>query len=90
MKGEEINPLDIDFGLYPDVTKARYLDVYEDVYAEMVSASKFDENSDLSTTYLGQTNTPEKPKSRLRKDFPSLVKGLLQENYWMAQNVKFC
>ena len=39
LKGEEIDPLDIDFGLYPDVTKARYLDVYEDVYAEMVSAS---------------------------------------------------
>ena len=51
LKGEEIDPLDIDFGLYPDVTKARYLDVYEDVYAEMVSASKFDKNSDLSTTY---------------------------------------
>ena len=47
--------LDIDFGLYPDVTKARYLDVYEDIYAEMVYASKFDENSDLSMTYLEQT-----------------------------------
>ena len=91
LKDEEIETLDIDFGLYPDVTKARYLDVYEDVYAEMVSASKFDENSDLSTTYLGQTKNDQKnQKSRLRKDFPSLVKGLLQENYWMAQNVKFC
>ena len=42
LKNEEIETLDIDFGLYPDVTKARYLDVYEDVYAEMISASKFD------------------------------------------------
>ena len=43
LKNEKIETLDIDFGLYPDVTRARYLDVYEDVYAEMVSASKFDE-----------------------------------------------
>ena len=56
LKDEERETLDIDFGLYPDVTKARNLDVYEDIYAEMVYASKFDENSDLSTTYLGQTN----------------------------------
>ena len=54
LKQEKGETLDIDFSLYPDVTKARYLDVYEDVYAEMVYASKFDESSDLSTTYLGQ------------------------------------
>ena len=52
LKEEKRETLDIDFGLYPDVTKARYLDVYEDIYAEMVYASKFDENSDLSMTVL--------------------------------------
>ena len=81
LKEEPLLSLDIDFGLYPDVTKARYLDVYEDVYAEMVCASKFDENSDLSMTYLGQTNMTRNTKLRLKKDFPSLAKGLLQENY---------
>ena len=75
LKGEEINPLDIDFGLYPDVTKARYLDVYEDVYAEMVSASKFDENSDLSMTYLGQTNTTRKTKIKAEERFPITGQG---------------
>ena len=49
LKDEERETLDVDFGLYPDVTKARYLDAYEDIYAEMVYANKFDENSDLST-----------------------------------------
>ena len=53
LREEKREALDIDFGLYPDVTKARYLDVYEDIYAEMVYSSKFDENSDLSTMYLG-------------------------------------
>ena len=49
LKEEERKTLDVDFGLYPDVTKSRYLDVYEDIYAEMVYANKFNENLDLST-----------------------------------------
>ena len=44
----------LTLGLYPDITKARYLDVYEDIYAEIVFANKFNKNSDLSMTYLGQ------------------------------------
>ena len=56
LKEEPLLALDIDFGIYPDMTKARYLDVYEDIYAEMVYASKFDEISDLSMMYLGQTD----------------------------------
>ena len=46
MKNEKGETLNVDFGLYPDVTKARYLDIYEGIYAEMVYASIFDENSD--------------------------------------------
>ena len=55
LKDNKRETLDIDFGLYPDVTKTRYLDVYEGIYAEMVYANKFNENSDLSMTYLGKT-----------------------------------
>ena len=32
LKEEERKTLDIDFGLYPDITKSRYLDIYEDIY----------------------------------------------------------
>ena len=53
LKEKKGETLDVDFGLYPDVTKSRYLDAYEDVYAEMVYTDKFNENSDLSMTYLG-------------------------------------
>ena len=67
--------LDINFGLYADVTKARYLDVYEDVYAEMVCASKFDENSDLSTTYLGQTNMTRNTRIKAEERFPITGQG---------------
>ena len=56
----------------------------------MVYANKFNENSDLSMTYLGQTKMMRDTKIKAEESFLSLVRGLLQENYWMARNVKFC
>ena len=70
LKDKEIETLDIDFSLYPDVNKARYLDVYEDIYAEMVCASKFAETSDLSMTYLGQTNVTRSTRIKAEERFP--------------------
>ena len=75
LKEEKRETLDVDFSLYPDMTKARYLDVYEDVYAEMVYASKFDENSDLSTTYLGQTNMTRNTRIKVEERFPITGQG---------------
>ena len=75
MKNEKGETLDVDFGLYPDVTKARYLDIYEDIYAEMVYASKFDENSDLSMTYLGQANMTRSSKIKAEERFPITGQG---------------
>ena len=57
------------------MTKARYLDVYEDIYAEMVCASKFDENSDLSMTYLGQTNMNRSTRIKVEERFPITGQG---------------
>ena len=71
-KGET---LDIDFGLYPDIIKSRYLDVYEGVYAEMVYASKFNEDSDLSTMYLGQTKMTRDAKIKAEERFPITGQG---------------
>ena len=75
LKEEPLPILDVDFGLYPDMTKARYLDVYEDIYAEMVYASKFDENSDLSTTYLGKTDMTRNTKIKAKERFPITGQG---------------
>ena len=75
LKEEKREALDIDFGLYHDMTKARYLDVYEDIYAEMVFASKFDENSDLSTMYLGQTNMTRSTRIKAKERFPITGQG---------------
>ena len=35
-----------------DKLKGEYLDMYHGVRSEMLSTTKFDENSDLSTTYI--------------------------------------
>ena len=75
MKNEKGETLDIDFGLYTDVSKARYLDVYEDIYAEMVYASKFDKNSDLSKTYLGQADMTRSTKIKAEERFPITGQG---------------
>ena len=56
LKGNEILMVDVDFGNNPEKLKSEYLDVYEGVYAEIVRTNWFDENSDLSMTYLGQVN----------------------------------
>ena len=70
LKGEERETLDLDFGLYPDILKSKYLDIYEDVYAEMVYANKFSENSDLSMTYLGQTKMMRDAEIKAEERFP--------------------
>ena len=79
LKDEERETLDIDFGLYPDITKARYLDVYEDIYAERVYASKFEENSDLSTLYLGQADMTRNTRVKAEERFPITGQGFASE-----------
>ena len=41
LKGEESDSIDIDFGINPDTLKTKYLDLYEDVYVEMVYTNRF-------------------------------------------------
>ena len=76
LKEKKGETLDLDFGLYPDITKSRYLYTYEDVYAEMVYANKFNKNSDLSTmTYLGQTEMMRDTKIKAEERFPITGQG---------------
>ena len=67
--------VDIDFGNSPEKLKSKYLDVYEGVHAEIVSTSQFDENSDLSTTYLGQVNMTRDTEARAEERFPITAQG---------------
>ena len=54
MGKEEGEWLNIDFGESPEIMRNRYMEVYDEIYAEVVMTSNFDENVDLSTTYLGR------------------------------------
>ena len=45
---------ELDFGTVPQNLQEEYLDVYERIQSDIVSSSRFDENSDISTTYLGK------------------------------------
>ena len=80
----------IDLGIYPDILKSKYLDMYEGVYTEMVYANKFNENSDLSTTHLGQTQMTKDTKIKAEEKFPITSQGFASGNCWMEQIVKFC
>ena len=45
---------ELDFGTVPQKLQEEYLDVYKGIQSDVVSSSRFDENSDISTTYLGK------------------------------------
>ena len=42
---------ELNFGTMPQKLHEEYMDVYEGIQSEIVSSNRFDENSDLSTTY---------------------------------------
>ena len=56
LKEEDRQALELDFSSNPDKLRGEYLDMYEGVKSEVLSTTKFEENSDLNTTYLGRIN----------------------------------
>ena len=53
-----------------------YLDVYEGIQSDIVSSNRFDENSDISTTYLGQIeHKGSQDKLRAEESFPISENG---------------
>ena len=53
---EQRQKLDLDFEDTPEKLKREYLDIYQEIQSEILSNTRFDENSDLSTTYLGRVD----------------------------------
>ena len=70
LKGEEGQTLGMDFGDNPNLLKTNYLDMYEGVHADIVCSNRFDENSDLSRTYLGKTYMTGETKVKIEEKFP--------------------
>ena len=65
----------IDFGECPEVMKSRYMDVYDNIYAEVVTTNRFDENVDLSTTYLGRIDMKREEVLKGEESFPISEQG---------------
>ena len=68
--GEEKDRIEVHFGPTPHILKEEYLDVYEGVQLEIVNTRRFDENSDLSTTYLGESDRSKIDKLKAEESFP--------------------
>ena len=65
----------MNFGRSPEKLKSDYLDVYEGVYTEVISTDRFDEDKDLSTTYLGQVNMSRETEVKAEESFPITARG---------------
>ena len=65
----------MNFGGSPDRSKAECLDVYEGVYAKVVSSDRFDEDTDLSTMYLGQIDMTRSTEVKAEENFPITARG---------------
>ena len=69
LKEKEMLKTSIDFSSISEKLKSDCLDVYDGVYAEIINTSRFDEDTDLSTTYLGQVNMSRKTEVRAKESF---------------------
>ena len=70
---EEKEFREVDFGTNLQNLQTEYLDVYEGVQSDIVSSSRFDENSDIGMTYLGKTGQEESQnKLKAEESFPIL------------------
>ena len=71
----------VNFSGSPEKLRSEYLDVFESVYAEVISMDKFDEDTDLSTTYLGEVNLSRDTEVKAEESSPITARGKLVENY---------
>ena len=70
LQKKELLNADVNFGGSPERLKTEYLDVYEGVYANVISTERFDEDRDLSTTYLGQLGMTRSTEVKVEVNFP--------------------
>ena len=72
---EEIQMLELDFRDMPEKLKEEYLDVYDGIQSEILSTTRFDDNSDLSTIYIGRVDTTRTSKIMVEETFPISEQG---------------
>ena len=61
---------ELDFSATPQKLKEEYMDIYEGIHSEIVSSNRFEENSDISTTYLGRVDKENQHKLKAQESSP--------------------
>ena len=61
--------LELDFGNTPGKLRRGYLDMHDGIQSEVIHTTRFDENSDLSITYLGRMDITRANKIRVEEKF---------------------
>ena len=59
----------------PDKLNEESLDVYEGIQSEILSTTRFDKTSDLSTTYLGKVDRSKDNRIKAEESFPISEQG---------------
>ena len=72
-----------------DKVKEEYIDRYDGIHAELFQATRFDESTDLSTTYLGKMDMTRHQIIKAEEKFPILDKDIHMTSYWTTQNVAY-
>ena len=74
-KNKDDISLRVDITDIPNGLKEQYLDRYEDVISEILNTTRFDENTDLSTTYLGKLRMIRGDNLNVEGRFPIIGQG---------------
>ena len=77
---EEKDMIEVVFGPTLNILKEEYLDIYKGIQSEIVNTTRFEENSDLSTTYLGKSDRSKNDKLKAEESFPISEQGYMLEN----------
>ena len=79
LKQKEMLKTSIDFSGVSEKLKSDYLDAYDGVYVEVISTNRFDEDTDLSTTCLGQVDMSRKTEMKTEESFAMNAAGDTRE-----------
>ena len=75
LNNEQSIKANLNFGNSPRNLKTDYLDVYESIYMEVISTVRFDEGTDIGTTYLGQVDMIRNTEVKAEESFPMTARG---------------
>ena len=75
LNNEQTIKRNLNIGKSAEKLKADYLDMYEGVYMEVISTDRFDEYTDLSTTYLGQVDMARDTEVKAEESFTMTARG---------------